>query len=289
MDTSGYSKWGSGFQENLSGPWERWGCRALLLALVLSATAVLWVVILSVLLSKASTECGLLHSQQNQLETNVSKLTMVLGALQEEFGANKIKCQSTQVQLQTASKELKEAQGKLLEQQSALRDLKEQMTQGLAEASRDREDIRTELFRMIESIQSGNASCEQCPTSWLPFQGSCYLFSREWATWDEAQKHCLEAGGHLVIIGGMNEQSFLVQHIGDRGHWLGLRAVRQRSRIQSYQWVDGVPLSFSHWNRGEPSDSQGREDCIMMLNTGLWNDAPCTLRDNWICEKRRTC
>ena len=51
-----------------------------------------------------------------------------------------------------------------------------------------------------------------------------------------------------------------------------------------------LPNHCSHWNRGEPNDSMGREDCIMMLRTGMWNDAPCdNENDNWICEKRLSC
>lgn len=52
-----------------------------------------------------------------------------------------------------------------------------------------------------------------------------------------------------------------------------------------------LPLNYhSHWNSGEPNDSRGHEDCIMMLHSGLWNDAPCTNeRDGWICEKRSSC
>lgn len=49
-------------------------------------------------------------------------------------------------------------------------------------------------------------SCEECPKSWLPFQGSCYLFSTQRATWVEAQRHCEGARAHLVIVGGLDEQ-----------------------------------------------------------------------------------
>ncbi|XP_019523159.1 PREDICTED: C-type lectin domain family 4 member G isoform X2 [Hipposideros armiger] len=269
MDTAGYSKWDGRLEEVLRGYRGHWGRRLLFLALALVVTTVLWAFILSILLSKASTQRGALLDSQNLLKTNGLK---------------------TQAQLQTARTELGEAQGKLLEHQSALKDLSEHVTQRLAEAGRDRESIRSELFRALEAARFGNSSCEQCPTSWLPFQGSCYHFSVPRARWEEAQLNCSAAGAHLVIVGGLEEQTFLARNAGTRGYWLGLRAVRRARKIQGYQWVDGAPLSFSHWNLGEPNDSRGLEDCIMMLHTGLWNDAPCnSIRDNWICEKRFSC
>lgn len=39
-------------------------------------------------------------------------------------------------------------------------------------------------------------------------------------------------------------QGFLSRNTRGRGYWLGLRAVRKVRRIQGYQWVDGVALSF---------------------------------------------
>uniref|UniRef100_A0A8B9Y3W4 C-type lectin domain family 4 member G n=1 Tax=Bos mutus grunniens TaxID=30521 RepID=A0A8B9Y3W4_BOSMU len=259
-------------------------------ALRLVVITVLWALILSVLFSKASTERGALLDLQDGLSANASKQTAVLGILEEEVRACNSCCLRTQAQLQTVSKELTEARSKLLQQESALKELSERVTQNLAEAGRDRENIRTELFRALEQARLGNSSCKECPESWLPFQGSCYFFSTLRATWVEAQQHCERSGAHLVIVGGLEEQGFLSRNTRGRGYWLGLRAVRKVRRIQGYQWVDGVALSFSHWNRGEPNDSMGREDCIMMLRTGMWNDAPCdNENDNWICEKRLSC
>ncbi|XP_025149182.2 C-type lectin domain family 4 member G isoform X2 [Bubalus bubalis] len=269
MDTAGYSKWDGRLEEVPGGHLGRWGRRPLFLVLALVVITVLWALILSVLFSKASTERGALLD------------------LQEGLSANGLR---TQAQLQTVSKELTEARSKLLQQESALKELSERVTQNLAEAGRDRENIRTELFRALEQARLGNSSCKECPESWLPFQGSCYFFSTLRATWVEAQQHCERSGAHLVIVGGLEEQGFLSRNTRGRGYWLGLRAVRKVRRIQGYQWVDGVALSFSHWNRGEPNDSMGREDCIMMLRTGMWNDAPCdNENDNWICEKRLSC
>ncbi|KAM8765613.1 C-type lectin domain family 4 member G isoform 2-T2 [Rhynchonycteris naso] len=269
MDTAGYSKWGGGLQEFSGGHWGRWGQRFLFLALALVVTTVLWALILSILLSKASSQHAALLGGQDLLTRNGLR---------------------SQAQLKTASTKLGEAQEKLLQQESALKELSERVTQSLAEAGRDRENIRSELFRELEAVRLGNRSCEQCPTEWLPFRGSCYLFSVLRATWEDSQRNCAGASAHLVIVEDLDEQAFLTRNTKGRGYWLGLRAVRRASKIQGYQWVDGVQLSFSHWNQGEPNDSQGREDCIMMLRTGLWNDAPCqNERDSWICEKRLSC
>uniref|UniRef100_A0A5F7ZQB8 C-type lectin domain family 4 member G n=1 Tax=Macaca mulatta TaxID=9544 RepID=A0A5F7ZQB8_MACMU len=272
MDTTRYSRWGGSSEEVPGGHWGRrvhWSGRPLFLALAVLVVTVLWAVILSILLSKASTERAALLDGQDLLRTNGS---------------------GTQAQLQTTRSELGEAQAKLMEQESALRELREHVTQGLAEASRNREDVRTELFRALEAVRLHNNSCEPCPTSWLSFEGSCYFFSVPKTTWAAAQGHCADASAHLVIVGGLEEQGFLTRNTGGRGYWLGLRAVRHLGKVQGYQWVDGVSLSFSHWNQGEPNDARGREDCVMMLRTGLWNDAPCdSEKDGWICEKRHNC
>ncbi|KAL6034258.1 hypothetical protein STEG23_009327, partial [Scotinomys teguina] len=122
--------------------------------------------------------------------------------------------------------------------------LKTNVTQGLAKAGRDREDIRSELLQALEAVKQQNRSCEQCPTPWLYFQGSCYYFSETQAIWDTAENYCSVRGAHLVIVKGLDEQGFLSQHTRGRGYWLGLRAVRHVGKIQGYQWIDGVPLTF---------------------------------------------
>ncbi|VTJ81542.1 Hypothetical predicted protein [Marmota monax] len=196
----------------------------------------------------------------------------------------------TTAKLQTTLTELGETQAKVLQQESALKELQERVTQGLAEAGRDRENVRTELFRVLEGIKFQNGSCEPCPKSWLTFQGSCYFFSEPPSSWEASLRLCANLSAHLVIIGGLEEQGFLSLHTRGLGYWLGLRAVRHSGKVQSYKWIDGAPLSFSHWNTGEPNDSRRQEDCVMMLHSGLWNDAQCSSKmDGCICEKRRSC
>ncbi|XP_062968198.1 C-type lectin domain family 4 member G-like [Cynocephalus volans] len=292
MTTSKHSKFSSGPQEvpgGHRGGWEHCRQRPLLLALAVLVTTVLWALILSILLSRASTERGALLGSQDQLRTNVSKQTAVIGTLEEDIRACNSRCLGTQAQLQSTRAALVETQKKLIQHERALEELSTRVTQGLAEAGRDRENVRNELFRAREAIRFQNSSCEECAASWLPFEGSCYLFSRSASTWEEAQRNCVGFGAHLVIIGGLDEQGFLSRDTRGDGYWLGLKAVRSPGQNQNHQWVDGVPVSFSYWNLGEPNDSRGQEDCVMMLDTGLWNDAPCEEKMSWICEKRRSC
>ncbi|KAM6168131.1 C-type lectin domain family 4 member G [Erethizon dorsatum] len=315
MDTVTYSQWDSSPEGVPRGHWGRWEYfrrRVFFLALAVLVVTVLWALILSFLLSKASTERGALLGHQDLLRANASKQMAALGVLNGEVGACKSCCETrpgvargqrggargkrigrgnaTQAEVQAALAELRETQVKLMQQKSALQELSHRVVQELATAGRDRENIRNELFRALEAAKFQNSSCEQCPTSWLPFRGSCYYFSEPRATWQEAERNCAGNAAHLVIIGDLDEQGFLTRHTRGRGYWLGLRAVRSAGQIQGYQWVDGVRISFSHWNTGEPNDSRGQEDCVMMLHSGLWNDAPCSSeRDGWICEKRQRC
>uniref|UniRef100_A0A8C4MCD9 C-type lectin domain family 4 member G n=1 Tax=Equus asinus TaxID=9793 RepID=A0A8C4MCD9_EQUAS len=205
MDTATLTKWDSSLEEVPGGSWGRWGWRLLFVAVSLMIAAVLWALILSILLSKASTERRALLGHQDLLKTNASEQNAVLAAFKEVSSCNSC-CQGTQAQLQTARTELGEAREKLFQQESALKELSERVTQGLAEAGRDREDIRTELLRGLEAARFGNSSCEQCPASWLPFRGSCYLFSIPPASWVEAQRSCASAGAHLVIVNDLDEQ-----------------------------------------------------------------------------------
>lgn len=54
-----------------------------------------------------------------------------------------------------------------------------------------------------------------------------------------------------------------------------------------WRWVtSGNPLTFTDWAPGEPNNTGGNEDCLLLLpNTAYqWNDATCSTRSLYICE-----
>uniref|UniRef100_A0A8I3W9H7 Mannose-binding protein C n=2 Tax=Callithrix jacchus TaxID=9483 RepID=A0A8I3W9H7_CALJA len=52
------------------------------------------------------------------------------------------------------------------------------------------------------------------------------------------------------------------------------------------QFVDltGRRLTYTNWNKGEPNNADSREDCVVLLRSGGWNDVPCSSSHLVICE-----
>uniref|UniRef100_G3VT55 C-type lectin domain family 4 member G n=1 Tax=Sarcophilus harrisii TaxID=9305 RepID=G3VT55_SARHA len=236
---------------------------------LLLAVILLLSILLIVSLVKGSKTSQELKQLKEEVRTNGSALWTSLGKLENKVG---------------------DSHNRLLKLESKHNELSTQMTQALAEAGKDRQDIRSEMFRAVAAVRRGNSSCSPCPDSWLAFEGSCYFFSTNKTHWDQSQQKCAQEQAHLVIVNNLEEQTFLTQNTRGLGYWIGLTATRTRGRVNGYTWVDGSKLTFSYWNIGEPNDSRRNENCIMILYTGRWNDAPCNnLNDNWICEKRQQC
>ncbi|XP_028905597.1 C-type lectin domain family 4 member G-like [Ornithorhynchus anatinus] len=325
MEQVGYREWKDTDQFSLAEPrsssnsWTG-GSRLLLMGcwatlpryLVMAVTLVLWGSLLSVMLAKGSEtsmELGLLQEEQNRLSTNGSEMLEQLETIkkkletmgsQQQESKQKLEALSTQ-QLETIKRKLEVLGSQHLEIKSqasarseALRRLQDEqfrlstrVTKELAQSGKALEDLRGEMFRVVSASQSGNASsCQPCPPGWRKFEDSCYFFSVTTLLWQEAKDHCIEQGAHLVIINNQQEQNFLTQNDG-KGYWIGLTDMDTEG---THQWIDGTDLIFTYWNTGEPNDSRGVEDCVMMLTTGRWNDFRCTSdSDNWICEKKQIC
>jgi hypothetical protein len=53
-----------------------------------------------------------------------------------------------------------------------------------------------------------------------------------------------------------------------------------------FAWSDGSPLNFINWNKGEPNNGDGGENCVEMYGSNsYWNDAQCGIQQAFICEK----
>uniref|UniRef100_A0A3P9JLB8 C-type lectin domain-containing protein n=1 Tax=Oryzias latipes TaxID=8090 RepID=A0A3P9JLB8_ORYLA len=130
-----------------------------------------------------------------------------------------------------------------------------------------------------------------CPAGWIRFGSSCYFFSVESKSWDEARKFCRARGADLVVINTKYEKvlTFLFE-FRDQSVWIGLTDKVQEA---TWKWVDGSPLTL-FWGENQPDNGGGSirygdEDCAEIRGTpGSWNDISCETSLRWICEKVAT-
>lgn len=51
-----------------------------------------------------------------------------------------------------------------------------------------------------------------------------------------------------------------------------------------FMYVTGGRLAYSNWKRDEPNDHGSGEDCVILLQDGLWNDISCSSSFLAVCE-----
>ncbi|XP_040198100.1 CD209 antigen-like protein C [Rana temporaria] len=133
----------------------------------------------------------------------------------------------------------------------------------------------------MSQMRNGNSSC--CPEGWIPIGSKCYYFQNTTETWERSREECTKNYSVLLILKNKDELDSLLPFMeGDR-YWIGLRRDTQNST--RWVWVDGTPLTFSAWNKGEPNNQYGRENCTeIKKNVRSMNDVPCDIKKHYICK-----
>ncbi|XP_023262968.1 C-type lectin domain family 4 member G-like [Seriola lalandi dorsalis] len=135
--------------------------------------------------------------------------------------------------------------------------------------------------------------CRPCLDGWVPFQSSCYLFSKDkysyyWNTWKESQASCKQTVADLVVIDSQEEQEFISNHTEEyhdekHGYWIGLR----KNEMDTWMWVDGSNVTVMYWTAQEPGP---RMPCVLSLPRedpmSNWQTAGCSMKNRYICERR---
>uniref|UniRef100_A0A3P9CZV2 C-type lectin domain-containing protein n=1 Tax=Maylandia zebra TaxID=106582 RepID=A0A3P9CZV2_9CICH len=127
----------------------------------------------------------------------------------------------------------------------------------------------------------------QCQSGWREYENKCYFFSTDTKSWLEANEFCLEEQGHLASFHTEEELSFLIALIQQSPTGISMWMGGHDSMTEGgWEWTDGSPFRFIHWNAGNPDDYYG-EDCLsMLINNGYWNDDNCEYKRGYICKRR---
>lgn len=129
-----------------------------------------------------------------------------------------------------------------------------------------------------------------CPQGWDAYGYACYWMEETPRSWSDAKAFCNEKEGFMLHIGDIYEQShFTVALSGKTGFWwIGLRAQGGSGGGVDYKWDNGLPLTFTHWDRNQPDNGDGT--CVAMtsgLVGGFWDDKQCSEEFAFVCEKPR--
>nr|XP_034333174.1 galactose-specific lectin nattectin [Crassostrea gigas] len=129
-----------------------------------------------------------------------------------------------------------------------------------------------------------------CRDGWLHHGNSCYAFiDAEPDGWIEAMFYCSSVGAKLVEIETESENNFLKRHLQTTGatknYWIGLSDAIKEGKFVWQTTQDNV--DYTDWAPGEPNDDHHTEDCAELFQpfSFHWNDAPCSVKSNFICEK----
>ncbi|XP_030643699.1 C-type lectin domain family 4 member E-like [Chanos chanos] len=122
---------------------------------------------------------------------------------------------------------------------------------------------------------------------WQRHLSSEYYVASGFKDWSESRKDCKDRGADLVIVNSWEEQVFLNSLKRDsETFWIGLSDLDIEGQ---WRWVDNTALSEKYWRKGEPNDIGKNEDCAVFNSSPLglpsWNDQPCSIAINWICER----
>ncbi|XP_048036160.1 CD209 antigen-like [Megalobrama amblycephala] len=143
---------------------------------------------------------------------------------------------------------------------------------------------KNQLQRNIDSLSQNKLELENELRKLSEQAIGCLVVSNEEKSWSDSRKYCRDRGGDLVIIKSEKKQRCISSFIKEMV-WIGLSDIEKEGNMT---WVDNSPLKQGFWEKNEPNDAGGKEDCIE-LNPGKtvlnnWNDIPCSNKRKCVCE-----
>ena len=165
-------------------------------------------------------------------------------------------------------------------------------TAGSAGSSTDGGDPSTSDGSSSESTAAVDADSGSSETTSSPPEIECDWFprpsgEREWgrctpaSTWDDAEAHCVDLGGHLVSFASASDNLFAINVLGGSGEaWIGLS---DQGRAEVYEWTDGTPYDYVNWEDGQPDARADR--CVAIGNSQRWFDYPCEEGRTFLCAR----
>lgn len=108
-----------------------------------------------------------------------------------------------------------------------------------------------------------------------------FLTNGETMSFDRVKTLCAQLQASVATP--MNaEENKAIQRIASSRHvFLGITDEETEGHFVD---LSGRGLTYKNWKAGEPNDGANGEDCVMLLEDGMWNDISCSSSFLAVCE-----
>ena len=140
------------------------------------------------------------------------------------------------------------------------------------------------LFQTINSNLAKISIETRCPHGWHKLHGdNCYKVISSYASWFQAHEGCRLRGAHLASIHSKEESMAIWHSLGymidyrfyGMNVWIGGHRLRAAN---NWEWSDGTPWDFEHWNGQETNKKDSDMYCLKMMwddAHSAWRQQPC--------------
>lgn len=134
-------------------------------------------------------------------------------------------------------------------------------------------------------VDDSPTCAEPCPTAMVG--GATFALCQLPMAWPDAAAFCMAKGGTLARIDSAEQSQGLyreAKRLDPKSRWwIGLH---DRTAEARFEWIDGAPLAFTAWARGEPNNDTCNQDCAALTRRGdgTWHDTHCGQAQPFICR-----
>ena len=109
-------------------------------------------------------------------------------------------------------------------------------------------------------------------------------------SWEDAEKHCRNYGGHLASVTSQQIHYYLLSKIKQTqlACWVGGTDIKEEGK---WLWSDGNPWNFTLWAKEprQPDNHYPGENCLKIydhVTPDGWNDDMCRKEHKFVCSQR---
>uniref|UniRef100_A0A8D3DT66 C-type lectin domain-containing protein n=1 Tax=Scophthalmus maximus TaxID=52904 RepID=A0A8D3DT66_SCOMX len=119
-----------------------------------------------------------------------------------------------------------------------------------------------------------------CPTGWVRYKNSCYLYVSAGRSWSSAAAYCNSLGATLASVHDVFDYSFLqdlTSRTGSTVAWMG------GFYFQGWRWMDQSTFNYNFWST---QHTVSRYQCVHVNTRAGWSNNNCAIAWPSICMTR---